>query len=123
MQAKPLSLLPTPKDKEKLRQVVAAQKQEETKAGRPAATTKQADKKRKMSLTLEDGMIVIRLPVFETPTQSASGKSKLYGTTRGPKRVMHEIDGKLEHVEIDGGYLKATASAYVTLDSKKKQTV
>jgi len=61
------------------------------------------------------------MPVFATPTQSASGKSMLYGSTRGPKRVMQEVDGKMEPATISGGNLKAIASAFVTREAEKEQ--
>jgi len=71
---------------------------------------------KRMSVTLEDGMVVIRMPLQTTPAISSTGKSKLYCTTRGPRRVVQKTkDNTYMPVEFDGGVLKAIASAFVTL--------
>lgn len=71
---------------------------------------------KKMSVTLEDGAVVIRMPLQKTPTISSTGKSQLYCSTRGPRRVVQKTkDNTYVPVEIDGGVLKAIASAFVTL--------
>lgn len=124
MRMEPLNLLPQQTDDAPRAEKPMVRR---TKTARKSATGEKApvvvQERRKLSLTLEDCMIVIRMPVFVAPAQSASGKSMLYGSTRGPKRVMQEVDGKLEAVEFDGGKLKAIASAFVTLAAEKKQPV
>jgi fatty acid-binding protein DegV len=121
MRIKPLNLVPT-QDKiahttEKSITRRGKNKRKDTNATAPRQTNAQANK---MRVTLEDNMIVIRLPVFAAPTKSASGKSELYGSTRGPKKVMQEVDGKLQPVVFNGGNLKAIASAFVVSPAKKK---
>lgn len=124
MRMEPLNLLPqqtaeAPRPEKPLVRRTKTVKKSATGELTPATEREQ----RKLSLTLEDGMIVIRMPVFAAPAPSSSGKSMLYGSTRGPRRVMQEVDGKLEVAEIGGGKLKAIASAFVTLEAEKKQPV
>jgi len=91
--------------------IVAATPEDDSRA---AITTVGCSKR--MSVTLEDGVVVIRMPLQTMPTVSSTGKSKLYCTTRGPRRVVQKNkDNTYTPVEIDGGVLKAIASAFVTL--------
>jgi hypothetical protein len=118
MRTKPLNLLPTQEIAEKENTAKPIVRRKKTPDGKSRG--KNIPHTRKLSLTLEDGMIVIRLPVFAAPTKSASGKSMLYGSTRGPRRVMVEVDGQLKPAQLGGGQLKAIASAFVTLEAKKQ---
>lgn len=117
MRNTPLNLLPSREEQKAIEQKPLVRREKKNNDAAVKASNKAS---RKLSVTLENDMIVIRMPVFAAPTASASGKSMLYGSTRGPKRVMQEIDGKFEPAVIDGGKLKAIASAFVTLEAKKK---
>lgn len=76
-----------------------------------------ADNRRKLNLTLEDGCVVIRIPLATVSRASKSGKTNLYGSTRGPRRVTKETANGIEPVVIDNGYLKAIASVFVSPNS------
>lgn len=70
-----------------------------------------------VSATLEDGVIVLRLPLFAETTRkpSSTGKSTLCASTRGPRVVKHVTKtGEVAPVEIDGKPLKVIASAFIT---------
>lgn len=115
MRMKPLNLLPKPeKDKAAVIKPIVRQK-------KTTNNTAPQTSGRKLLVTMEDGMIVIRMPFTTAPVASSTGKSMLYGSTRGPKRVMQEVDGKFEYVTINGGYLKAIASAFVAVEASKEQ--
>lgn len=65
--------------------------------------------------TIEDGFIVLRLPIIseEKRKKSSSGKSILYANTYGPKIVRQRVDDELVPVEIDGMQLRIIASAFL----------
>lgn len=115
MQMKPLSLLP-PKEENKPAQNKPIVRKTKTETRTQTLKTTATTGRQKLSLTLEDGMIVIRMPVAKAPTKSTSGKSLLYGTTRGPRRVLQEVDGKFEPVMINDRPLKAIASAFAAIE-------
>jgi hypothetical protein len=50
-------------------------------------------KRQKMQVTMEDGLLVIRLPVNDPPRMSASGKSHVVATSYGVKRTSLLVDG------------------------------
>lgn len=47
-----------------------------------------------MEVELEDGFLVIRIPVKDPPVPSSSGKSLVVATSNGNKETELEIDGK-----------------------------
>lgn len=116
MRKKPINLIPADEKLETLKKPLVRETNKKKTATPPTAA-----KHGKLSTTLEDGMIVIRLPIFEKPVKSASGKSLLLGSTRGPRRVTRTVDGETQYVEFEGGYLKAIASAFVTTEVVKPQ--
>lgn len=67
--------------------------------------------------TLEDGIIVLRMPLIEADKRKASstGKSILCGNTRGPKIVRQLVDDEMVPVEIDGENLRVIASAFIPI--------
>lgn len=52
------------------------------------ATTK------KLIATIEDGYLIIRVPLNPTPTRSATGKTLVVASSHGNKQTELEIDGK-----------------------------
>ena len=49
---------------------------------------------KKLTATVEDGYLVIRVPLNPTPTRSSSGKSLVVASSHGNKQTELEIDGK-----------------------------
>jgi hypothetical protein len=52
------------------------------------ATTKQ------LTATIEDGILVIKVPMNPTPVRSATGKTLVVASTHGNKQTELEVDGK-----------------------------
>lgn len=52
------------------------------------ATTKQ------LTATIEDGCLVIRVPMNPSPVRSATGKTLVVASTHGNKQTELEVDGK-----------------------------
>jgi hypothetical protein len=52
------------------------------------ATTK------KLTATIEDGFLVIKVPMNPTPVRSTSGKTLVVASTHGNKQTEVEVDGK-----------------------------
>jgi hypothetical protein len=49
---------------------------------------------KKLTATVEDGYLVIRVPLNPTPIRSSTGKSLVVASTHGNKQTDLEIDGK-----------------------------
>jgi hypothetical protein len=49
---------------------------------------------KKLTATIEDGYLVIRVPLNPTPTRSSSGKTLVVASSRGNKQTELEIEGK-----------------------------
>ena len=49
---------------------------------------------KKLTATVEDGYLVIRVPLNATPTPSSSGKTLVVASSHGNKQTEVEIDGK-----------------------------
>jgi hypothetical protein len=49
---------------------------------------------KKLTAAIEDGFLVIRVPLNPTPTRSATGKSLIVASSHGSKQTELEIDGK-----------------------------
>jgi hypothetical protein len=49
---------------------------------------------KKLTATIEDGYLVIRVPLNPTPTRSATGKTLVVASSHGNKQTELEIDGK-----------------------------
>jgi hypothetical protein len=47
-----------------------------------------------MKTMIEDGHLVIRIPLLTPPEPSASGKTQLLASTRGNKRCGLQVEGK-----------------------------
>lgn len=47
-----------------------------------------------LTATVEDGYLVIRVPLNPTPTRSSTGKTLVVASSRGNKQTELEIDGK-----------------------------
>jgi hypothetical protein len=48
----------------------------------------------KLTATIEDGFLVIKVPLNPTPVRSASGKTLVVASTHGNKQTEVEVDGK-----------------------------
>lgn len=60
-----------------------------------------------MKVEFEKGRLVIRLRIWK-PRPSASGKSMLIASTRGPKRAKVKFKGKVFHVSANVYYKRST---------------
>ncbi len=49
---------------------------------------------KKLTASIEDGYLVIRVPLNPTPIRSSTGKSLVVASTHGNKQTDLEIDGK-----------------------------
>jgi hypothetical protein len=49
---------------------------------------------KKLTATIEDGYLVIRVPLNPTPTRSSTGKSLVVASSHGNKQTELEIEGK-----------------------------
>ena len=49
---------------------------------------------KKLTASIEDGYLVIRVPLNPTPTRSSSGKTLVVASSHGNKQTELEIDGK-----------------------------
>lgn len=49
---------------------------------------------KKLAAAVEDGYLVIRVPLNPTPTRSSSGKTLVVASSHGNKQTEVEIDGK-----------------------------
>jgi hypothetical protein len=49
---------------------------------------------KKLTATIEDGFLIIRIPMNPTPVRSASGKTLVVASTHGNKQTEVEVDGK-----------------------------
>ena len=49
---------------------------------------------KKLTATIEDGCLVIRVPLNPTPTRSATGKTLVVASSHGNKETDLQIDGK-----------------------------
>lgn len=49
---------------------------------------------KEVTATVEDGYLVVRVPLNDTPTRSASGKTLVVASTRGNKVTDVQIKGK-----------------------------
>jgi hypothetical protein len=49
---------------------------------------------KKLTATVEDGYLVVRVPLNPTPTRSSTGKSLVVASTHGNKQTDLEVDGK-----------------------------
>jgi hypothetical protein len=49
---------------------------------------------KKLTASIEDGYLVIRVPLNATPTLSSSGKTLVVASSHGNKQTELEIDGK-----------------------------
>jgi hypothetical protein len=49
---------------------------------------------KKLTAIIEDGYLVIRVPINPTPTRSATGKTLVVASSHGNKQTELEIDGK-----------------------------
>lgn len=55
----------------------------------------------KLTATIEDGYLVIRVPLNPTPTRSATGKTLVVASSHGNKQTELEIEGKPVFVGIN----------------------
>jgi hypothetical protein len=51
-------------------------------------------KAKTLAASIEDGFLVIRVPMNPTPVRSASGKTLVVASTHGNKQTEVEVDGK-----------------------------
>ncbi len=49
---------------------------------------------KKLTATIEDGYLVIKMPLNPTPTRSAAGKTLVVASSHGNKQTELEFDGK-----------------------------
>jgi hypothetical protein len=49
---------------------------------------------KKLTATIEDGYLVIKVPLNPMPTRSATGKTLVVASSHGNKQTELEIDGK-----------------------------
>jgi hypothetical protein len=49
---------------------------------------------KKLTAAVEDGFLVIKVPLNPTPVRSASGKTLVVASTHGNKQTEVEVDGK-----------------------------
>ncbi len=49
---------------------------------------------KKLTATIEDGYLVIRVPLNPTPNRSSSGKTLVIASSHGNKQTELEIEGK-----------------------------
>jgi len=78
-----------------------------------------------VSAIIEDGFIVLRLPIIseDKRKKSSTGKSILYANTYGPKIVRQRVDDELVPVTVDGVPLRIIASAYLSIPKDAAKTV
>lgn len=72
-----------------------------------------------ISATIEDNMIVLRLPLIPEASRkpSSTGKSILCASTRGPRKVYQRTDDADPVIyEVDGKPLRIIASAFISAD-------
>ena len=55
----------------------------------------------KLTASIEDGYLVIRVPMNPTPTRSATGKTLVVASSHGNKETELEIEGKAVFVGIN----------------------
>jgi hypothetical protein len=60
-----------------------------------------------MKVTIENGELVIRLPLNQPPVVSASGKTLVVASTRGNQRTDAVIDGRPVIVRVNAYVAKA----------------
>jgi hypothetical protein len=58
--------------------------------GEPNVTTTQ----KQLTASIEDGCLVIKVPLNPKPVRSASGKTLVVASTHGNKQTELEVDGK-----------------------------
>jgi hypothetical protein len=56
---------------------------------------------RKLTATVEDGYLVIRVPLNPTPTRSATGKTLVVASSHGNKETELQIEGRSVYVGIN----------------------
>ena len=49
---------------------------------------------KKLTATIEDGFLVIRVPINPTPTRSATGKTLVVASSHGNKQTEAKVNGK-----------------------------
>lgn len=120
MQVTRLDLCPPPEKSATAKTTQPETTRKKMKQTTSKGITRATDNRRKLSMMLEDGCVVIRIPFAEVGKASTSGKTNIYGSTRGPRRVMRETANGPEPVIIDNGYLKAIASVFAAPNSIEK---
>ena len=61
---------------------------------------------KKLTATIEDGFLVIRVPLNPTPIRSATGKSLVVASSHGNKETDLEVEGKPVFVGVNA-YISA----------------
>lgn len=56
---------------------------------------------KKLTATIEDGCLVIRVPPNPTPTRSATGKTLVVASSHGNKETELQIEGKPLYVGVN----------------------
>ena len=56
---------------------------------------------RKLTATIEDGYLVIRVPLNATPTPSTSGKTLVVASSHGNKETEVQVEGKPVYVGVN----------------------
>ncbi len=56
---------------------------------------------KKLTATIEDGFLVIRVPLNPTPTCSATGKTLVVASSHGNKETELEVEGKAVFVGVN----------------------
>lgn len=56
---------------------------------------------KQLTASIENGCLVIRVPLNPRPIPSASGKTMVVATSHGNKQTTVEIDGKPVHVGVN----------------------
>ena len=49
---------------------------------------------KKLTATIEDGFLVVRVPLNPTPVRSATGKTLVVATSHGNKQTELEVEGR-----------------------------
>lgn len=49
---------------------------------------------KKLTATIEDGILIIKVPMNPTPVRSSTGKTLVVASTHGNKQTEVEVDGK-----------------------------
>jgi hypothetical protein len=65
------------------------------------ATKKRSTEKKQTNVTIEDGMLVIRLPIADDPPLSKSGKTRVVASTNGFIAPGATYDGEIVRVSIN----------------------